>query len=147
VAALNAAGGEEQARRLALRLIRTLLDGDEPALRSLFDAIVSRTRLRREVDRADIIEECLDYARQLRWRSDMEVGDVIDADGIDVSRWRGTAPGGGRVPGIVRTDLVVRIPLRGVGPRPVPRCFHRSAGVAEIVVRPGLRPLVVGVHR
>jgi hypothetical protein len=134
---------EEQAREVAVRLVRALIAADADALQELFEPSVLYAGRHRNVPRATVARQCLEAAAQLGWQTGARVDDILVSDSI-VVRKAGQTPAGQSPPeGIRSTDLQVDIRLRTDGSQPHHLCFRLRSGTTRIYVRPGLAPRIV----
>lgn len=139
-------GGHEQARRVALRLVRAMLRQDAAELREVFARRVIGTRSGRTMQRRDIVAECLAHAKHLQWDAELSVDSVVDLKGLETRRVGTLEHGEPKPEGLRPADVVVLMPLRPLGPPPPARCFQRSFHSAQFYVRTGPEPRIIAVY-
>jgi hypothetical protein len=141
--ALRTRGDDEQARDLAMAMVRALVHADELALRDLLDERLVHALEGSQRARTEWIERCVKDARALAYGIVPEAEALVDLDAIVV---RTAALHHKDVPlpgGLEPSDLVVTLP-----PRSLSRDGTRSLQcLTGIYVRPGPSPRIVGVMR
>ena len=139
--ALATLGGEAQARAVAHRFLRALLDGDSHALSHLMSPSVLRVRMQRRLPRAELIAHCLRHAQRLHFHPDSSVDEVVGIDRIRVTAVAEPSNARALSQGLRPADLSVRVPLHGANARSVP-----PPCLSHICVRAGPDPVIVAVH-
>lgn len=137
----------EQARALALRFVRALLDADAAALRDMLAEDVTRISAAQRVVRDSMVSECLGIAHQLHFRPELQVEDVIVLAELRTGPLAGLGPR--MPPGLVPSDVSVEVPVRRIDVRgPASPAFYTDLPcISRLVVRPGPYPIVVAVGR
>jgi hypothetical protein len=132
-------GGQEQARRLALRMVEALIETDSATLSALFAERVVHLPEGRATPRHELIEQCLEKARALAYEPDLGAEDLIDLDAVHAEPLHGEPP-----PGLQPADLTVTLPLREGDTRQLARPIRC---LSQLYVRPGPHPSIVGLGR
>lgn len=137
----------EQARTLALRFVRALLDADATALRDLLAEDVTRISAAQRVARDSMVSECLGIAHQLHFRPELRVEDVIVLGELRTGPL--ASLGLGMPPGLVPSDVSVEVPVRRIDVRGAasPAFYTDLPCISRLVVRPGPYPIVLAVGR
>lgn len=139
--ALQTRGSEEQARRLALNLVRALLEADPAALGALMAARVVRVPGGRATPREELVAQCIEAAQSLLYEADSKVDDLIDIEALapqPVARFHEPSM---LPPELREGDLAVPLPPRGGSAAH----FRQIPCLRRLYIRPGPTPLLVGL--
>ena len=144
---LAADAGYEPARAFGVTFFRALLDADRSALTSmLVDSVVIGRNARTSQLRAHFVEEVQRYRDTNPAPQQVTFDELVETQRVTVrsiSAYATEAPWIENVGAFADTDLVVSVPIRLVGRR-LFFPFVGRAG-ADLVIRPGLEPRVVGM--
>jgi hypothetical protein len=147
IASLAAAGGYEQARSIALRLIAAARDGSEEALVSLLDERLGRVLPRLSGpsrERALVIRHVLFSPARGELGPDVPLESLVEQERVEVAPLSRHLQGQPIPPGLLGTDLLVTVPLTAQGRQQLRVLFNWPLDGA-VLVRPGAEPRIVGL--
>lgn len=144
---LTADAGYEPARAVAVSFLRALFEADRGEISSLLvDSVVVGRQGRQTMTRATFVQEALRHREQQPVPQLVTFDQVVEPQRVGIRAMSAYAveyPWVANIGAFSDGDVVVVVPLRVMGRR----LFHPWNGrsAAEIVIRPGLEPRIVGV--
>ncbi|MEM9074108.1 MAG: hypothetical protein AAGE52_36790 [Myxococcota bacterium] len=144
--ALATSGGGEQAKAVAIRFVRGVVEGNEDALVRLLatDILTAQPRLTGQQRlRSDIVTQALQSAQRRRLGGATTVDTFIDANSIQVQPLSQAVR---QIPNALRpSDLYVTVPLLPTGQRVFRFLINGWHHRGVVIVRAGAEPRIVGL--
>ncbi|MBX3245921.1 MAG: hypothetical protein KF901_01925 [Myxococcales bacterium] len=144
---LSIAGGDAQARLVALRVVTTIRDGDEASLLALLDDPLARAQPRpsaARIGREQIVEMAMRSPRRSDLATEATLEELVEVEQIEVMPLSELMPSPPE--GLLPTDWVVYLPLTATGRRSFRFLLNGWHLRGAVIVRDaGGGPRVVGL--
>lgn len=138
-------GSADQARQLVLRIVDGLRRADASGVEQLFADPVLRVRAGRYILRERLAAQCLRAAAPLAWNADSDATQIVDTENIDVQVLRSGDAIEPLPPGLMASDLRVRVRLRPKHGGRTRKQATELPCLSHIYVRAGPSPTVVAI--
>ena len=144
---LSTSGGFEQARVIAERALRAIVDADEDTLQSLLAERLARTqpRISRPAQtRSQMLQHLLDPRLRTTLHPGAALDALLDVRESEAKTLREVYAGRPLPTDLSPDDILLRIPMTDLGNVAFRRLMHWGV-FATVLVRPGASPQIIGL--